>query len=153
MHIFADSSRSTRTGSTSPLAFDIDLPVLPTLSTHPWFLALHEVVVVHSGPPAADTHQVPTELQPHRIHISADCVGSTICNGDRSGVLRCITLYERLEPGVFVESFEFSTPYYMRVNQPELVKLRVTLSTLDYSRPLPPIARVHAVLELTSSTQ
>jgi hypothetical protein len=61
-----------------------------------------------------------------RIHISADCVGVSILNGLCTGLLRIVDIEPRSSGSV-----EYVNPYPIKVNQPVLNAIRVTLTSPD----------------------
>ncbi len=108
MYIFAEST------SDRPLEAAVHLPKPVNLGDRTWYLALMESALEHEGPKKL------------RIHISADCVGTAILNGRCTGLLRFVDIEPRASG-----SIEYVNPYPIKVNQPVLTTIRITLSSPD----------------------
>ncbi len=138
MYIFADNKGSIRTGRRSPHEFDIDLPVPVHMGAKSWYLAILETSIRSSA----------TKTQ--RIHISANCVGSSILNGESTSLLRSITINARKNP--HTAHNEFTNVYRFKVNQPVLTGIRISLTKPDGGA-VDGLERVHCVLSLTSEDE
>jgi hypothetical protein len=108
MYIFAESA------SDRPLEAVVHLPKPVNLGDRTWYVALMESTLQHEGSKTL------------RIHISADCVGVSILNGLCTGLLRIVDIEPRSSGSV-----EYVNPYPIKVNQPVLNAIRVTLTSPD----------------------
>ena len=108
MYIFAESA------SDRPLEAVVHLPKPVNLGDRTWYVALMESTLQHEGSKTL------------RIHISADCAGVSIFNGECTGLLRIVDIKPRSS-----DSVEYVNPYPIKVNQPVLNAIRVTLTSPD----------------------
>jgi hypothetical protein len=105
MYIFADALPHR------PLEVVISFPKPAVLGDGTWYLALMETAL-----------RRPSDAPPLRLHISADCVGSAILNDRTTNLLRIVDVSA-------AGSVEYVNPYPVKVNQPVLNAIRVSLSS------------------------
>jgi len=105
MYIFADATAHR------PLEVVVPLPKPAVLGDGTWYLALMETAL-----------RRPLGAPPLRLHISADCVGSAILNDRTTNLLRIVDVPP-------TGSVEYVNPYPVKVNQPVLSAIRVSLSS------------------------
>jgi hypothetical protein len=109
MYIFADAPAHR------PLEVLVPLSKPAILGDGTWYLALMETAL-----------RRPSDSAPLRLHISADCVGSAILNDRTTNLLRIVDVPPRA-----IGSVEYVNPYPVKVNQPVLNAIRVSLSSPD----------------------
>jgi len=115
MYIFAETTPDRPLEAMAPLLTCMNL------GDRTWYLALMEMTLDH------------TVAETRRVHISGDCVGVTILNGRCTGLLRIVDIEARVNKNcpVYRDSIEYVNPYPIKVNQPVLTTIRITLSSPD----------------------